>query len=539
MKKIVIDSILIVVVLTVGALVTWNGLVANGLWWTDESRHTMHGVFFLDFLRDLPFDDPYNYVQRYFAQYPAIAFNWYLPLFPIIVSFFMSIIGVSEFAAHIAIVFVWLVGVIAWYIWLKSRFDHVTALATVLILLSLPVVVLWSRSVMLEAPAIGMCMASVFMFQRYLDRPQYSTAIAFGLIILITLLIKQTTLFILPVLISHALVSQNRRVLFSKKESFLIVAFITLGLLIIAVHALKFGPEIVMSASSHAYDAYPSLDSLPRWIMYSTSIYKGSSIAIVILGIMGVFLLLRQQTREFTLPIAWLIASYLWCTYLASIPDDNERYAFYVMPAVAFFAAYGIHYFRHSMVYRRIMLTVTFAVIGWQVFAAINLPHWYVAGYEAAAQFIRTLPNTGSILFFGKNDGNFIFHLHRLDRDKQYVILRGDKLLVEISITKDFGIKSHVSNTSQVETLLNENWIHWIVVESKNLVKVQEVDLLNEVLRNQKSYRLVKTVPVESNLKVFKNVDILIYENLNFHLPEDGRINIKYPYLGKTYQFVF
>lgn len=52
----------VVTILAAGLLIHWNGLFAPGYWWTDESRHAMHGAFFVDFLRDLPFQDPYDYV---------------------------------------------------------------------------------------------------------------------------------------------------------------------------------------------------------------------------------------------------------------------------------------------------------------------------------------------------------------------------------------------------------------------------------------------------------------------------------------------
>ncbi len=82
------------------ALFLAPALGGSGFWWTDETRHAMGGVFILDLLRDLPLDDPMGYALRYFAQYPALALNWYLPGFYFVEAGFFALFGVSETVAH-------------------------------------------------------------------------------------------------------------------------------------------------------------------------------------------------------------------------------------------------------------------------------------------------------------------------------------------------------------------------------------------------------------------------------------------------------
>ena len=82
------------------ALFLAPALGGSGFWWTDETRHAMGGVFILDLLRDLPLDDPMGYALRYFAQYPALALNWYLPGFYLVEAGFFALFGVSETVAH-------------------------------------------------------------------------------------------------------------------------------------------------------------------------------------------------------------------------------------------------------------------------------------------------------------------------------------------------------------------------------------------------------------------------------------------------------
>jgi hypothetical protein len=168
----------------------------------------------------------------------------------------------------------------------------------------------------------------------------------------------------------------------------------------------------------------------------------------------------------------------------------------------------------------------------------LRTPHRYVSGYDTAARFVYGLPNSGAILFAGKHDGNFIFHLRNLDRGRQRVVLRGDKTLVDMSVHKYFGVRSHVTNAAGVQSLLNDHAVRWIVVESRDLVGLKEFRMLNEILDGP-GYRLLARFPVATNVPEFEGVDVLVYENLGLVLPPDGRVRIAYPYLGKSYEFTF
>jgi len=526
-------------IVTVGLLVNWNGLVAPGMWWTDESRHAMHGAFFVDFFRELPLDSPYDYVQRYFAQYPALAFNWYLPFFPVFMGLVMSTFGVSEVNAHASVIGVWLAGVVGWYAWLAPRYGVLVALASCLGLLSMPVVLLWGRSVMLEAPALGMCMLGVYFFQRYLDRPGHSTAIVSGLVLFATLMVKQTTLFILPVLLVYALsFRQGRQALWRKETGWGIVA-IALALLVIAAHALLFGPEAVMSGDSHVDSGESPLLSWSRWGLYSKSLYLATGPLIALLAVLGLALsVYRLGCYTNLVPITWLAATYVGCTYLTGVPGNNARYAMYAMPAVAFFSAYGVWHFQARPLLRWSWGLLLLIAIGWNVVEALRTTHLYVSGYDTAARFVDGLPNNGAILFAGKHDGNFIFNLRKLDPDRQRVVLRGDKTLVSMSVHKYFGVRSHVTDAASIRKMLNEHFVRWIVVESKDLVGLDEFKLLYETLEGPE-YRQLTKIPVATNVPEFENVNVLVYENLGLSLPADGRGRIAYPYLGKSYEFSF
>lgn len=49
-----LDTLLIVLLLSVASLLFGVAIDAGEFWWTDESRHAMDGVFIMDVLKELP-----------------------------------------------------------------------------------------------------------------------------------------------------------------------------------------------------------------------------------------------------------------------------------------------------------------------------------------------------------------------------------------------------------------------------------------------------------------------------------------------------
>ncbi len=205
---------------------------------------------------------------------------------------------------------------------------------------------------------------------------------------------------------------------------------------------------------------------------------------------------------------------------------------------MAIFAAFGIWHFRTQPALRWTWALTLSLAVGVHLVDALKGQHRYVTGYAEAAKLVSELPNSGAILFAGKHDGNFIFHLRNLDRNRERVVLRGDKTLVNMSVHKYFGLRSHVENATDIQRLLNANGVRWIVVESRDLVGLREFEMLHEALRGP-GYRLLATIPVTTNVAEFGNVAVLVYENLGLKLPQNGRVRIEYPFLGKSYEFTF
>jgi len=135
-------------------------------------------------------------------------------------------------------------------------------------------------------------------------------------------------------------------------------------------------------------------------------------------------------------------------------------------------------------------------------------------------------------LFAGRFDGNFIFHLRDMDTARQQVVLRGDKILVSMSVQKYFGMQSYVQNEADILKILDKYGVGLVVVENPDLVGLKEFDLLNNTL-TKPQFRLLKEYPIDTTLAEASRVKIQIYQYLEQKPSKDGTIVIPLPHMGR------
>jgi len=523
--------------------VSWHGFASPGMWWTDESRHAMHGVFFHDLFLDRPLSGHYAYAMEYFARYPALALNWYLPLFPAVMGAAMHVFGISEATAHGTVLVFWQAGLIAWYAWSRKVAGTRVAIASALMLALAPEMVLWSRSIMLEAPAVAMMMISLWAFERYIDKPGHVRASVVGLAVATALLVKQSVVFVVPALLAYAWLTGRGRTLFCRNAigAWLIVSA---AVALVVAHALLVGGTGVAATAGDLHEGQGGAAprwSVARWVMHAEVLSTTmGAIPMLLAGLgLGTTLVVRKRRlRPIVLAAVWLVCWYLFATLMVGAPSNAVRFTVYALPAFALLATSWLAYLPTRPVPMAIVALLLGAWFAVQADALIRQPHRYVAGYEQVARAVGQLPNEGAILFAGKFDGSFIFHLRALDSARERVVLRADKLLVSMSVHKYFGVKSNVRSTAEIDAMIDKNAVRWVVIEAPDVVGLEEFGLLQASLNGSK-YRLVSEVPIRSNLAEYAGLKARIYENTTLALPKHGLVKIEYPYFNRSFQFRF
>src|SRR5262249_10238404 len=141
----------------------------------DETRHVMTGVFARDALVDgEAWRHPTSFAKRYYLKYPALGLLVWPPLYYLVEGAFMLPFGTSFLAARTLVGLFDAWAVVTFYRLLRRDRDVMTASMAAILFGIAPLVVMFSRQVMLELPALAFALAAVFHFERYLsdERPR-------------------------------------------------------------------------------------------------------------------------------------------------------------------------------------------------------------------------------------------------------------------------------------------------------------------------------------------------------------------------------
>ena len=135
----------------------------------DMPRYLMNGVYFYDFLRDLPLTHPLTYTYQYFARYPALSLGHHPLLLSIAEVPFYAIFGISVFSGRLTILGFMLLAGIVWFLLIKSLYAENIAFFSALLFSTTPFIVHFSRVVMSEIPALALIIVSMYFFHQYIQ----------------------------------------------------------------------------------------------------------------------------------------------------------------------------------------------------------------------------------------------------------------------------------------------------------------------------------------------------------------------------------
>jgi hypothetical protein len=223
-------------------------------------------------------------------------------------------------------------------------------------------------------------------------------------------------------------------------------------------------------------------------------------------------------------------------TLVLGSAENAPRYTLYAFPALAMFAARPLFLLQGQPAMRNTMLAVLLVALGFNAWRSFAQPVPHVDGYREAAEFIHQSGTKDPVLFAGKHDGSFIFHMRRLDDQRNGVVLRADKVLVSLAVHKYFGMESHVSGVGDIRALLDQYGVEFILVERPDIVRVKEFGMLHALLQGPEFER-VKVLPVKSGGGAEAPDRIEIYRYRDHKSTADATIVIPLPHMGREIRF--
>jgi hypothetical protein len=108
-------------------------------------------------------------------------------------------------------------------------------------------------------------------------------------------------------------------------------------------------------------------------------------------------------------------------------------------------------------------------------------------------------------------EGNHIFFMRALDPQRRFIVLR--KALYATKVMPQFGSVELAHSKENIEDILGEFGIKYVAVESNGPLHFNSQKILRDLLATPQ-FKLVRSIPIESNLPEWQARSLLLYENL-------------------------
>ncbi|MEZ6059737.1 MAG: glycosyltransferase family 39 protein [Planctomycetaceae bacterium] len=531
----------------------------------DSNRHVMTSVFFRDLLVDGDMTHPKQYAEQYFEQYPALGLLIWPPFFHGVAGLVMTVFGTSVVVPRMVVLAFHLIAVAALYGIVSRRFDARFSQIVALVFAISPLVFEYSRYVMLETPALALCLVSLHQFDAWLHNNRRRCLVIAALMAAFAALTRFDAAILLPTYLlaiafhrsgdkRHAAGSAPAAAMgrdasgdsapatqesgtpsvslpTNRWSQLLQRDVIISAVLALAVVAPPYAVILKEAGGLHLQQASQSVGLAEdegddvgflhsrNFFYYPSCLPEQMSWPVTIFFVAGLLVSLKRPLRQKSgLFWALLLATYLLLTPLAEL---RSRHAIYWVPAVAFFAtlgAAGVAAWCQQRMPASVRKAALIAVYGLLIVspavASWSLPEYRVTGYRQAAEFVLQHSQPGSRVFFdGWWDGNFTYHMRSLDASRSRTVIRGDRLLYDFTCVPDTDFQQYVETSGEILAALSDADVEFLVLEQPQFFQKVEIaeQLRNVVAEHPERFERVASFPVQSTMKDLPAFSLEIY----------------------------
>jgi 4-amino-4-deoxy-L-arabinose transferase-like glycosyltransferase len=483
----------------------------------DETVHAATGLYITSLLHDLPLRHPVQYTYRYYAQYPSLNIVMYPPTFYLAEGIAFYILGPSVVTARLTVLCFALFGLYFWFNLVSELEDDYTAAASTVLLAFLPSVLRYEKSVMLDIPLMAFCLAASYFWVLYLRRGSSHLLYWFAAFLCLAFLTKQHAIY-LPVwcLITLAIQKKWDRILNWRAAGAAVVCFMVVA----PVYIL----QIVKNASLALNVKGTEANSTMQWGYYWSKLPDLIGWGVLVLSLFGILTCRWWAKRESAIVmLTWIASCYIVFT-LVRHKDPDARYILYWVPAFAYFAVAPLTRKTETRWVRILGTAVVAVVLVSYSVRAWTYQRFYVSGYAQLAEQLTQLEG-GCVLVDAGLPGNLVFFMRAFDPARRFVILR--KALYEIRTIREWGVTEFAHNQSDVEQILKTDSVRYIVVEQNEPLYLSSQKALREIVDHSGQFRMVASVPIESNMRDWQGRSLILYESIAPVLPPHGVLHIK------------
>ena len=508
--------------------------MAGDFYWSDTSQHAMNGALIQDYIAFGPWRSPMQFAFDYYLHFPAITIAMYPPIFPMVEAIVFALAGFSHVTAQLTVTGFTALGVFYFYRICRTAMPPLGAAGATLLLLSMPVIALWSRQVMLEMPTLALLLAAMFHLLRHFESGRAGPLILATILIAGAICTKQTAAFAVPVFAVAIITERGWRAL-GQRLMWLAAALGFVLLLPYGIYTVMFAWHNLALAGGIGTEAAKVGFSSKTLVWYAKALPDISGLAP--LGAAALYIILlaargpagRAERRLALLMIAWFVIDYLFITPFA---HREVRYGFFLAPAVAALAGLLISRLLPPAPGAWLTAVAGALAFSWTLVAS---PVPRVGGYEAVARYVLArAPKDTVVLFHGLHSPNFVFALRAAAPAPKFYVLRAEKLLVDYQIVREWGINDRNMTEADIAAMVDRYGIEYIVLQLDFWTDQPSVARLQAYMQSDR-FEVVATFPIIAT-EPRREMQILALRNRTPTYPKSRSFELMIPAIGVTVQ---
>ncbi len=488
-------------------------------WWADGASFALNGEMLRDYLASGFAQTPMAFALEWFHRYPALTISLYPPIFPLAEAGVFAVFGFSHAAAIGTVTGFTALAALGMFWMMRTTVGLMAAAGAGVMLLGTPGVLLWSREIVLDVPAMAFLLLAAAALLRYQAIEETGrgrgSLLPAVLLTLAAAYTKQTALFVAPAFVVALLADQGRDLL-RRKSTWIALGVGIGGLVPLAVFTVLFGNENfhIAFGSGTGQKGYGRLSwqALCAYGRVMPDIIVG---IVPLLGALSYLVLVlvrgfraNTERRLTVLMFAWLIVDYLCVSVTA---DFEPRYAIPLTVPPVVLSVLLLTRLLAPLVASGVAVTAGVALLVWQI--SIQ-PVTRVEGYGDVAQYILDhTTQDDAVLFHGMASKNFTFSIRTRSPTPKIYIVRAEKFLVDYNITRDWGITDHNLTSAEIETIVNRNNFAFIVFQPNFWTDQPSIATLQRLIDSDR-FRLVAQFGITSEDRS-RQTPIRVYRDIH------------------------
>ncbi len=471
---------------------------------SDESSHFVTSIMVSRFMEQ-PFQDPLKFATRTYLEYPKVGIGHWPPFGYLLQGLWMRATGIGRIQALLLVLVFAVLAAFVLYELLWPDAGRPLAVGAAIFWLLENATMRSYEQVMMDIPVVLASLLALVIFRQYITRPRMGTALGFGLLGALALLIKANAIILALVPPCYVALA-NRWNLLRRRDFWLSAA-----------------PALFLAGPWYAFTTFHFYRNFAAWAglpgTRGTALFVVSSIwwkmggsLLAIASLIGLAVALKRRGR----------CNLLWAAVLVSSIATSSLFRAMGEP-------------RHLLLGLAAMIALSFLALRdfpWPIallFAAIMLfwswrwiptPH---LGYTEAAIAIDKGPY-GNVLLSGPRDGAVIAAAAAIHPDvtRERLWLRASKLMGNVTWSGRV-LSATVTTTQQVHSMLTAYGINQVFLDPPNGKSAEFDGLLRQVLEGASEWRVIALPQAREGTRLFRRLEPIPAGPVTFYLPRLGR----------------